>query len=139
MPEQIFHIRTLAWYVVFTFCVPAFLFAQVPVVHTEGEAEAFNDLLRDLEGISLELNRASAKALLILPGLTSELVQQIIARRPYRAIEDLADVQGLSAEHIDLIAPYLSIAPTRSWRSRYTSRISRPSNRANRFDDTRLY
>ena len=133
MPEQIFHIRTLAWYVVFTFCVPAFLFAQVPVVHTEGEAEAFNDLLRDLEGISLELNRASAKALLILPGLTSELVQQIIARRPYRAIEDLADVQGLSAEHIDLIAP------TRPWRSRYTSRISRPSNRANRFDDTRLY
>ena len=139
MLERIFHIRVIAWYTVFTSCIPAILFAQVPVVHTESEAEAFNDLLRDLEGISLELNRASAKDLLMLPGLTPELVQQIIAQRPYRAIEDLADVQGLSAEHIDLIAPYLAIAPTRPWRSRYTSRISRPANRANQFDDTRLY
>ena len=139
MSERIFHICAIAWYTVFTACIPAILFAQVPVVHTEGEAEAFNDLLRDLEGVSLELNRASAKDLLMLPGLTPELVQQIIDRRPYRAIEDLADVQGLSAEHIDLIAPYLAIAPTRPWRSRYTSRISRPSNRANRFDDMRFY
>ena len=139
MPEHIFHIRTLAWHIVFTLCLPALLFAQVPVVHTESEAEAYNDLLRDLEGISLELNRASAKDLLILPGLTPELVRQIIAHRPYRTLEELAQIQGLSEEHIDLISPYLSIAPSRPWRMQYTSRVTRPSKRANSFGDMRLY
>ena len=139
MPEHIFHIRTLAWHIVFTLCLPAVLFAQVPVVHTESEAEAYNDLLRDLEGISLELNRASAKDLLILPGFTPELARQIIAHRPYRTLEELAHVQGLSEEHIDLIAPYLSIAPSRPWRMQYTSRVTRPSKRANSLGDMRLY
>ena len=139
MPEHIFHIRTLAWHIVFTLCLPALLFAQVPIIHTESEAEAYNDLLRDLEGISLELNRANAKDLLILPGLTPELARRIISHRPYRALEELAYVQGLSEEHIDLIAPYLTIAPPRPWRLQYTSRISRPSKRANSFNDLRLY
>ena len=87
MPEHIFHIRSLAWHIVFTLCLPALLFAQPPTIYTENEAEAYNDLLRDLEGISLELNRASAKDLLILPGLTPELVRRIIARRPYRTLQ----------------------------------------------------
>ena len=139
MPEHIFHIRSLAWHIVFTLCLPALLFAQPPTIYTENEAEAYNDLLRDLEGISLELNRASAKDLLILPGLTPELVRRIIARRPYRALKELAQVQGLSEEHIDLIAPYLSIAPSRPWRLQYTSRVTRPSKRANSFGDMRLY
>lgn len=139
MPEHIFHIRTLAWHIVFTLCLPALLFAQPPVIYTESEAEAYNDLLRDLEGISLELNRASEKDLLVLPGLTPELVRRIIARRPYRTLAELTQVQGLSEEHIDLIAPYLSIAPQRPWRLRYTSRVTRPSKRANSFGDMRLY
>ncbi len=139
MPEHIFHIRTLAWHIVFTLCLPALLFAQPSAIYTEGEAEAYNDLLRDLEGIRLELNRTSAKDLLILPGITPELARRIIARRPYRTLEELASVQGLSAERIDLIAPYLSIAPPRPWRLQYTSRVSRPSRRANSFGDMRLY
>ena len=139
MPEHIFHIRALAWHIVFTLCLPALLFAQPPVIYTESEAEAYNDLLRDLEGISLELNRASAKDLLILPGLTPELVRRIIAHRPYRALAELAQVQGLSEEHIDLIAPYLSIAPPRPWHLQYTSRVTRPSKRANSFGDMRFY
>ena len=139
MPEHIFHIRSLAWHIVFTLCLPALLFAQPPTIYTENEAEAYNDLLRDLEGISLELNRASAKDLLILPGLTPELARRIIARRPYRTLKELAKVQGLSEEHIDLIAPYLSIAPSRPWRLQYTSRVTRPSKRANSFGDMRLY
>lgn len=139
MPEHIFHIRALAWHIVFTLCLPALLFAQPPAIYTESEAEAYNDLLRDLEGISLELNRASAKDLLILPCLTPELARRIIARRPYRTLAELAQVQGLSAEHIDLIAPYLSIAPLRPWRLKYTSRVTRPSKRANSFGDMRLY
>ncbi len=139
MPEHIFHIRTLTWHIVFTLCLPALLFAQPPIIHTESEAEAFNDLLRDLEGIRLELNRANAKDLLILPGITPELARQIISHRPYRILEELTYVQGLSEEHIDLIAPYLTIAPPRPWRLQYTSRISRPSKRANSFNDLRLY
>ncbi|MDE2725443.1 MAG: helix-hairpin-helix domain-containing protein [Gemmatimonadota bacterium] len=139
MPEHIFHIRTLAWHIVFTLCLPALLFAQPSAIYTESEAEAYNDLLRDLEGIRLELNRASAKDLLILPGITSELARQIISHRPYRTLAELASVQGLSEEHIDLIAPYLSIAPPRPWHLQYTSRVSRPSKRANSFDDMRLY
>ena len=139
MLEHIFHIRTLAWHIVFTLCLPALLFAQPPAIYTESEAEAYNDLLRDLEGMRLELNRVSAKDLLILPGLTPELARQIIAHRPYRTLAELAQVQGLSAEHIDLIAPYLSIAPLRPWRLKYTSRVSRPSKRANSFGDMRLY
>ena len=127
------------WHIVFTLCLPALLFAQPPTIYTENEAEAYNDLLRDLEGISLELNRASAKDLLILPGLTPELARRIIARRPYRTLKELAKVQGLSEEHIDLIAPYLSIAPSRPWRLQYTSRVTRPSKRANSFGDMRLY
>ena len=139
MPEHIFHIRALAGHIVFTLCLPALLFAQPPAIYTEGEAEAYNDLLRDLEGISLELNRASEKALLILPGITPELARQIIARRPYRTLAELAHVQGLSEEHIDLIAPYLSITPLRPWRLQYKSRVTRPSKRANSFGDMRLY
>ena len=139
MPEHIFQFRTLVWHIVFTLCLPALLFAQPSAIYNESEAEAFNDLLRDLEGIRLELNRASAKDLLILPGLTPELARQIIARRPYRTLEELAYVQGLSEEHIDLIAPYLSVAPLRPWRLQYTSRVSRPSKRANSFGDMRLY
>ncbi len=139
MSEHIFHIRTLAWHIVFTLSLPALLFAQPPIIHTESEAEAFNDLLRDLEGIRLELNRANAKDLLILPGITPELARQIISHRPYRDLEELAYVQGLSEEHIDLIAPYLTISPPRPWRLQYTSRISRPSKRANSFNDLRLY
>ena len=139
MPDHIFQFRTLAWHIVFTLCLPVFLFAQPPVIYTEGEAEAYNDLLRDLEGISLELNRASAKDLLILPGLTPELARQIIAHRPYRTLAELAHVQGLSEEHIDLIAPYLSVAPPRPWRLKYTSRVTRPSKRTNSFGDMRLY
>ncbi len=139
MPEKIFHFHIYAWHILFTLCLPALLSAQSLAVHTESEAKALNDLLRDLEGISLDLNRASAKDLLVLPHLTPDLAQQIAAQRPYHTIEDLARVSGLSAEHIDAIAPYLSIAPSRPWRSKYTTRISRPSNRPNSLDEMRLY
>ena len=139
MPERTFHLCPIAWHVLFTLCLPALLSAQSLVVHTESEAEALNDLLRDLEGISLDLNRASAKDLLVLPDLTPDLAQQITAQRPYHTIKDLARVPGLSEDQIDAIAPYLSIAPSRPWRSNYTTRISRPSNRPNSLDEMRLY
>jgi hypothetical protein len=79
MPEKTFHFRVYVWHIVFTLFLPLSLSAQEPVVHTQNEAEALNDILRDLEGVRIDLNRAKIKDLLSLPYLSPDLAQDPIA------------------------------------------------------------
>ena len=138
MPFKIFHIIRLTLHIVFYLCVPLCLFAQ-EVVHTQTEAEALNEQLRELEGIRLDINRASTQQLLTLPYLSPELCNNIISNRPYRHIKDLKRVKGITNNLYDLITPYLSATSTHPWQSAITLRITRPANHSNDLQNLRIY
>lgn len=57
----------------------------------------------------VSLNTATIKELRTLPGVGELLAQRIVAKRPYRQIEDLKTVKGMTPERYGQIAP--KVAP----------------------------
>src|SRR5262245_63946185 len=57
----------------------------------------------------LDLNSASVAELVVLPGLGERLAERIVADReargPFRAVEDLARVEGVSAALAERVSP----------------------------------
>lgn len=129
MPKHIVQFAVLAGYILF---LSPSARAQDDAPHTAEEAAVLEAQLEDFDGLRLNPNLASEPDLLTLPGLTPDLAWRIAAFRPYRRIEDLRQVPGLSAEHLERIAPYLAFDRPRPWRAKLTGRISRPSGAPNR-------
>jgi competence protein ComEA len=65
--------------------------------------------------VRLDLNRATVAELVVLPGLGQKLAERVVADRtdrgPYRAVEELARVQGINAAMVERVAPYLAVNP----------------------------
>ena len=63
----------------------------------------------------IDLNRANAKELQELPGVGAVTAQRIIAMRqksgPFKRIEDLLAIRGVSQKKLDAMRPYLMIRP----------------------------
>ncbi len=63
----------------------------------------------------INLNRASAAELEELPGIGATLAARIVARResqgPYRSVEELREVSGISEKLFTQIAPLVTIGP----------------------------
>jgi competence protein ComEA len=63
----------------------------------------------------LDLNRATAQELELLPGIGPQRAQQIIARRaekgPFRSAGELADLPGFPRSLVERLAPMLTVGP----------------------------
>ena len=56
----------------------------------------------------LDLNTASKKELQSIKGIGPVLAERIIAGRPYRAVDDLLKVKGISAKTLEKVRPYVA-------------------------------
>jgi len=77
--------------------------------------EELDELARD----PIRLNHARARNLERLPWISPVLARRIVARRrikPYRTVDDLATVPGVTRELVELIRPYVSVSPVRAGR-----------------------
>ncbi len=113
-------------------------FAQ-EIALTPEEAHAIEDQLSDLDGLQIDLNKATPTDLLALPGLTPDLAWRIVAFRPYAHPDDLKRVPGLSPEDIERLSPYLSTRRPPNWQGKITGRISRPTDMLNHPRHMRFY
>ena len=57
----------------------------------------------------LDLNKASAKELQMLPGIGPEKATAILRQRPFRTIDDLAKVKGIGAQTLEKLRPYVTL------------------------------
>lgn len=61
----------------------------------------------------VDLNTADAKTLEQLPGIGAELAGRLVAYRelngPFRSVDELADVAGMTQRRIDGVVPYLAL------------------------------
>ncbi|MEO0815320.1 MAG: ComEA family DNA-binding protein, partial [Myxococcota bacterium] len=88
-------------------------------VHLDGECRvepgAMSAGLRLLQGLRLDLNRASEGDLELLDGVGPSLAQAIVEYRgehgPFRAVDDLEKVNGIGPKTLAALRPYLDVAP----------------------------
>ncbi len=106
------------------------------------DARAYQALLKDLEGLRLDLNRAAAGDLQALPWLSAQTARQIETYRnragPFRRIDDLLRVPGISPETLDAVRPYLSISARHRISGRTRWRLTRPPEHPERWNQLRI-
>lgn len=72
-------------------------------------------VMADSGGARVNLNTASAAELVALPGIGDTIAGRVIAYReehgPFRAVDDLIHVQGLSAKTIDSLRELVTVGP----------------------------
>jgi competence protein ComEA len=80
-----------------------------------GPARALADDERLVLGLPLDPNRAGARALAFVPGLSSRLAEEIVADReangPYADLADLERVKGIGPKRLAKAAPHLALDP----------------------------
>lgn len=64
---------------------------------------------RLLYGLSLDLNRASARSLTALPGIGPQLAGEIAAARPFASVAELQRVRGIGPLRFARVAPLLEV------------------------------
>ena len=78
------------------------------------DAEAYQEVLQEIEGLRLDINRATASDLLALPWFSSEIAHQIESHRvesgPFNRLADLLLVAGMTREVLRAAEPYLTVA-----------------------------
>lgn len=115
-----FQTRTSRGVIAFILCIIAGcrVNAQEPPDLNPLDAAAYQEILEEIEAVRLDINRASADDLIILPWISPEVGHQIEAYRtesgPFRDLEDLLQVAGMTRETLRAAAPYLTVkAPVR--------------------------
>jgi competence protein ComEA len=58
----------------------------------------------------VDLNSATAAALMTLPGIGEKLAERIIAARPYATVEDLTRVSGIGPKTFERLRPLVTVA-----------------------------
>ncbi|MEW5976863.1 MAG: helix-hairpin-helix domain-containing protein [Acidobacteriota bacterium] len=61
----------------------------------------------------VDINTASEKELLSLPGVGPKLAKSIAASRPYQSIEDLKKVKGIGEKNFAAMKDYLVCSPAK--------------------------
>lgn len=59
----------------------------------------------------VDLNTARAEALANVPGIDAELARRIVIARPFKAVDELSRVQGMSAERLEQIRAHVAVSP----------------------------
>src|SRR5215467_10711657 len=62
----------------------------------------------------VDVNTADVKTLETLPGIGSTLANRIVEGRPYKSIDDLAKVKGLSQSKVDAMKDKITVGPSAS-------------------------
>ncbi len=57
----------------------------------------------------LDLNSASKEELVAVPGIGPALAESIIARRPFRSVEELEKIKGIGPEKLKLLKGYFVV------------------------------
>ncbi len=106
-------------------------------------AESYLAVLRDLEGQVIDVNKASQQDLQALPWISPEVARGIITNRrrfgPFRNVNDLRRVPGVTSNVLAAARQYLSVSSWRGPRARTRLRITRPSNQPTAWGNLRLY
>ena len=76
---------------------------QVTTTHTSLQ-DLFGPAKRSL---IVNVNTASAKELESLPGVGSSRADQIVAHRPYKSVDELSQVKGMTPRVIDQLRPFV--------------------------------
>jgi competence ComEA-like helix-hairpin-helix protein len=88
---------------------------RVSCAEAEGEGEILSAKEALLAGTKIDVNRANAEDLEIVPGIGPKLAERIladrIARGSFRSIDDLARVAGIGEKTVERMRPYLRIHP----------------------------
>lgn len=65
--------------------------------------------------IRIDLNRARLPELMVLPGVGRVRAEQIVLHRvrhgPFRQLEDLLQVEGIGADTLERLRPFLRLGP----------------------------
>ena len=65
--------------------------------------------------LKVDVNRASAAELVVVPGIGERLAQAIVALRekngPYTKLEDLLEVRGIGEKSLALLGEHLAVVP----------------------------
>lgn len=59
--------------------------------------------------LPLDINKASAEELMYLPHIGPVFAKKIIDARPFKAVEDILEVQGIGEHYLEDIAPHLKV------------------------------
>lgn len=96
------------------------------------DADAYSAIADELEGLRLDLNRATAEDLGALPWISEGVARRIetfrTQRGPFRSKEDLLRVSGISRETLETVSPYLFISMSHRISGRTSWRFTRPSS-----------
>jgi competence ComEA-like helix-hairpin-helix protein len=88
--------------------VPDAIVTETPLQNLLGPAK---------RSLVVNLNTASAEELQSLPGIGSSRADQIIAHRPYKSVDDLSQVKGITPRAIDQLPPFAKTDGTTEPRS----------------------
>lgn len=82
----------------------------------EGRAGRVAEQFARLKDNPLDLNQASSADLSLLPGLSPQTAQRLVHRRsehgPYRSLGSIEDVEGVTAETVQAVRPFLTVSTT---------------------------
>ena len=110
----------------------------------EQDAQARRAQIDQNEGLTVDLNSASPRELVQLPGIDAVLAGRIVARRqtrgPFSHIDQLLEVDGLDDDHLESIAPYIWLPAGHGQpiTIRHRWRATRGTGRESTLDDLRI-
>lgn len=61
------------------------------------------------EGMVVNLNTATEADLQKVPGLNADHAKEIVSHRPYKSVNDLSKVKGITKDMIAKVKPFLSV------------------------------
>ncbi|MDP6779818.1 MAG: helix-hairpin-helix domain-containing protein [Candidatus Latescibacteria bacterium] len=121
--------------------VPMLARAEVPLGIVE--EEDLHAVSAELEGVRMDLNRATAEELQTLPWISMEAARRITtyrARRgPIRRIDELARVHGITWETVETLRPYLFVSVAQRTTARSSWRLTRPSDGQDAWSGLRVH
>ena len=107
------------------------------------DEEDLHAVVADLDGLRMDLNRVGAEDLQALPWITTDAARRIVAYRtqskPFRRVDDLIRVRGISWETVEAVRPYLFVSAIQRTTTCSSWRVTRPSGNQDRWTELRVH
>ena len=75
------------------------------------QKEVEGAVVEDTRGEKVDINKADKDKLQRVNGIGPALADRIIEGRPYKSVDELVKVKGISKRSLEKIRPYLSVGP----------------------------